>query len=132
MTGSTIALAELVEKGADIDELRQMVQLMAQRLMEIDVERRCDAAYDAKSAERPNSRNGFREHSPHCHGLAMVGSFAQATGDRISDPDLAAFVTEGRAAEFMAQAQEFLGSSEVLSVYGQDVATKNKTNTATR
>ena len=37
-TTSTIALAELAEKGADVDVLRQMVQFMAQRLMEIDVE----------------------------------------------------------------------------------------------
>lgn len=61
MTASTIALAELAEKGADIDVLRQMVQFMAQRLMEIDVEGRCGAGYDEKSSERLNSRNGFRE-----------------------------------------------------------------------
>ncbi len=61
MTASTIALAELAEKGADVDVLRQMVQFMAQRLMEIDVEGRCGAACDEKSAERTNSRNGYRE-----------------------------------------------------------------------
>ncbi|MBT9457004.1 MAG: IS30 family transposase [Burkholderiaceae bacterium] len=61
MTASTIALAELAEKGADIDVLRQMVQFMAQRLMEIDVEGRCGAPYHEKSAERLNSRNGSRE-----------------------------------------------------------------------
>jgi putative transposase len=61
MTTSTIAFAELAEKGADIDVLRQMVQFMAQRLMEIDVEGRRGAGYDEKSAERTNSRNGFRE-----------------------------------------------------------------------
>jgi putative transposase len=61
MTTSTIALAELAEKGADVDVLRQMVQFMAQRLMEIDVEGRCGAGYDEKSAERTNSRNGYRE-----------------------------------------------------------------------
>ncbi len=38
MTTATMALAELAEKGADVDVLRQMVQFMAQRLMEIDVE----------------------------------------------------------------------------------------------
>ena len=57
MTTATIALAELAEKGADIDVLRQMVQFMAQRLMELDVEGRCGAGYDEKSAERLNSRN---------------------------------------------------------------------------
>jgi len=60
-TTSTIALAELAEKGADVDMLRQMVQFMAQRLMEIDVEGRCGAGYDEKSAERTNSRNGYRD-----------------------------------------------------------------------
>jgi putative transposase len=63
MTTSTIALAEPAEKGADVDVLRQMVQFMAQRLMEIDVEGRCGAGYDEKSAERTNSRNGYREHT---------------------------------------------------------------------
>ena len=60
-TTSTIALAELAEKGADVDMLRQMVQFMAQRLMDIDVEGRCGASYDEKSAERTNSRNGYRD-----------------------------------------------------------------------
>jgi putative transposase len=61
MTTATMALAELAEKGADIDVLRQMVQFMAQRLMELDVEGRCGAGYDEKSAERINSRNGYRD-----------------------------------------------------------------------
>jgi putative transposase len=62
MTNPTIALAELAEKGADIDVLRQMVQFMAQRLMEIDVQARCGAEYDEKApAARQNSRNGYRE-----------------------------------------------------------------------
>jgi putative transposase len=62
-TTSTIALTELAEKGADIDVLRQMVQFMAQRLMELDVEGRCGAGYDEKSTERINSRNGYRDRS---------------------------------------------------------------------
>jgi putative transposase len=45
-----MALTELAEKRADIDVLRQMVQHMAQRLMAIDVEGRCGAGYDEKSA----------------------------------------------------------------------------------
>ena len=62
-TATTMALTELAEKGADVDMLRQMVQFMAQRLMELDVEARCGAGYDEKSAERINSRNGYRERS---------------------------------------------------------------------
>ena len=61
MTTATMALTELAEKGADIDVLRQMVQFMAQRLMELDVEARCGAGYDEKSPERINSRNGYRD-----------------------------------------------------------------------
>ena len=62
MTNPTMALAELAEKGADVDVLRQMVQFMAQRLMELDVEVRCGAGYDEKApAARLNSRNGYRE-----------------------------------------------------------------------
>ena len=61
MTNPTMALAELAEKGADIDVLRQMVQFMAQRLMELDVDGRCGAGYDEKSPERLNSRNGYRD-----------------------------------------------------------------------
>jgi putative transposase len=61
MTTATMALAELAEKGADIDVLRQMVQFMAQRLMELDVEARCGAGYDEKNPERLNSRNGYRD-----------------------------------------------------------------------
>jgi len=61
MTTATIALAELAEKGSDIDVLRQMVQFMAQRLMDMDIEGRCGAGYDEKNTERLNSRNGYRD-----------------------------------------------------------------------
>jgi hypothetical protein len=57
--------------------------------------------------------------TPHCLGLALVGSFAQGCADRISDLDLAAFVADDREGEFMAQAEAILGGSEVLHVYGQ-------------
>ena len=61
MTKASMALAELAEKGADADFLRQMIQHVAQRLMEMDVETLCGAAYGERSADRANSRNGFRE-----------------------------------------------------------------------
>jgi putative transposase len=63
MTNATIALAELAEKGPDVDVLRQMVQFMCQRMTDMDVETLCGAGYDEKSAERVNSRNGFRDRS---------------------------------------------------------------------
>ena len=60
-TKKTIALAELVEKGADADLLREMIQYVAQRMMDMDVESLCQAAYGERTAERANSRNGYRE-----------------------------------------------------------------------
>ena len=61
MTKPSMALSELVEKGADGDLLRQMVQYVAQRLMDMDVEGLCGAGYGERTAERANSRNGFRD-----------------------------------------------------------------------
>lgn len=60
-TKNTIALAELAEKGADADLLRDMLQFVAQRMMEMDVESLCAAFYGERSPERLNSRNGYRE-----------------------------------------------------------------------
>ena len=60
-TKTTIALADLVEKGADSDLLRDMIHYVAQRLMELDTEGLCAAAYGERSPERANSRNGYRE-----------------------------------------------------------------------
>ena len=61
MTNASIALAELAEKGADVDVLREMLHFVAQRLMELDVEERCGASYGERSPERDNSRNGYRD-----------------------------------------------------------------------
>jgi putative transposase len=62
MTAPMMTLADLAEKGPDVDVLRQMVQFMAQRPMEIDVEGRCGAAYDEKApGARLNSRNGYHD-----------------------------------------------------------------------
>ena len=60
-TKTNIALAELTEKGADSDLLRDMIQYVAQRMMELDTEGLCAAAYGERSPERSNSRNGYRE-----------------------------------------------------------------------
>src|SRR5579884_1117763 len=60
-TKPNIALAELVEKGADADLLREMIQYVAQRMMDMDVEGLCAAAYGERTADRQNSRNGYRD-----------------------------------------------------------------------
>ena len=58
-TKTNMALAELAEKGADADLLKQMIQYVAQRMMEMDAEGLCAAAYGERSPERLNSRNGY-------------------------------------------------------------------------
>ena len=58
---ANMALTELAEKGGDADFLREMIQYVAQRMMDMDVESLCAAAYGERSPERQNSRNGFRE-----------------------------------------------------------------------
>jgi putative transposase len=60
-TKPDIALAEVVEKGADADLLREMIQYVAQRMMDMDVEGLCAPGYAERSPERLNSRNGYRE-----------------------------------------------------------------------
>lgn len=58
ITKTSIALAELAEKGADADLLKQMIQYVAQRMMEMDAENLCATSYGERSPERMNSRNG--------------------------------------------------------------------------
>jgi putative transposase len=61
MTRPTIALTELVEKGADADLLKQMIPLVAQRKMELDVKGLCGTGFDVKSPDRTNCRNDHRD-----------------------------------------------------------------------
>ncbi|PZW47622.1 putative transposase [Pseudomonas sp. URMO17WK12:I2] len=58
MTKPTFPLTELVEKGADADLLKQIIQFVAQRIMEFDVEGLCGGGFDIESLDRINSRNG--------------------------------------------------------------------------
>ena len=46
---------------ADADLLRTMMQSFAEALMAAEAQARCGAAYGEVSAERVNSRNGYRE-----------------------------------------------------------------------
>lgn len=61
MTDLGIALSELVEKGSDVDVLREMLPFVAQRMMDVDVEGRCGAAYGERAPARQNARNGYRD-----------------------------------------------------------------------
>ena len=61
ITKANMALAELAEKGADSDLLREMIQYVAQHMMDMEVESLCAAGYAERNPERLNSRNGYRE-----------------------------------------------------------------------
>jgi len=50
-----------MEKGADADFLREMIEVISNRLMEMEVEGLTGAAHGERSATRKNQRNGYRE-----------------------------------------------------------------------
>ena len=61
MAKASIALTELAEKGPDVDLVRDMLHLAAQRLMEREEEALCGASYGERTVPRENSRNGYRD-----------------------------------------------------------------------
>lgn len=54
---------------------------------------------------------------PALRAMALVGSYARGTGDRISDLDLVAFVDAGCADHVLARAHAVLRSSDVLNQF---------------
>ena len=61
MTTDRMALGELPEKGSDADLLRAMIGFVAQRLMALDVEGLGGGAHGARTPERTDRRNGYRD-----------------------------------------------------------------------
>jgi putative transposase len=61
MAKPSIALAELVEKGASDDVVRDLLAHVVRRVMDFEIEQRCGAEYGERSDDRTNSRNGYRE-----------------------------------------------------------------------
>ena len=55
-TKTTIALAELTIKGADADLLQGMIQFVAQRMIDMDAESLCAAAYGKSRATQQPQR----------------------------------------------------------------------------
>ena len=56
-----MALIELIEKSADADLVRELLAYAADRLMALEVEGLTGAPLGARSTERMNHRNGYRE-----------------------------------------------------------------------
>ena len=61
MAKVSMALAELVEKGAQDEVVRELLAHVAERLMEFEIEQRTGAEYGERTSERSNSRNGYRD-----------------------------------------------------------------------
>jgi transposase-like protein len=61
MTDDRMALQTLLEKASDADLLREMIGFAAERLMALEVEGLCGAGHGARSTERSNHRNGYRD-----------------------------------------------------------------------
>ena len=61
MTDDRMALLELIEKRADTDLVREMLAFAAERVMDLEVETLTGAPAGARSPERLNHRNGYRE-----------------------------------------------------------------------
>ena len=55
-----LQLQALLDKGSDHDLLREMMTFVVNRMMDLDVEGITHAAYGERSADRSNSRNGYR------------------------------------------------------------------------
>jgi putative transposase len=61
MAKVSMALSELVEKGAQDDVVRELLGHVAQRLMDFEIEQRTGAEYGERTIDRNNSRNGYRD-----------------------------------------------------------------------
>ncbi len=61
MTDDRMTFQTLLEKTSDADLLREMIGFAADRLMALEVEGLCGAGHGARSAERLNHRNGYRD-----------------------------------------------------------------------
>jgi len=61
MTNERMALLELIEKGADADLIRELLAYASERLMATEIDQLTGAAAGARSPERVNYRNGYRE-----------------------------------------------------------------------
>lgn len=60
MTTTNMNLMALLEKSADADFLREMIEVISNRLMQMEVDGLTGAAHGERTATRLNQRNGYR------------------------------------------------------------------------
>ena len=65
MTIDRVHFQELIDKGSDVDLLREMMTFTINRMMEAEVDGIAGAAYGERSEDRKTSRNGYRERPWH-------------------------------------------------------------------
>jgi putative transposase len=61
MTDDRMALIELIEKRADGDLVRELLAFAAEHIMELEIEAKTGVPMGARSPDRLNHRNGYRE-----------------------------------------------------------------------
>jgi putative transposase len=61
MTDAKMALLELVEQEADTDLVREMLAFAAERMMDLEIEAKTGVPAGARSPDRLNHRNGYRD-----------------------------------------------------------------------
>lgn len=61
MTDDMMGVRTLLEKSSDADFLREMIGFAAQRLMDLEVQGLTGAEHGARSEDRINQRNGYRD-----------------------------------------------------------------------
>jgi len=69
------------------------------------------------AATVPCPQTALRVCTPGCLGLALMGSYAKRSGDRVSDLDLVAFLANGAAAAYLEQAHQLLLSEAFVNAY---------------
>ena len=63
MTDDRMALQALLERHGESDVIRDTLEFVLQRLMELEAEIRCGAGKHERSEDRTNQRNGYRPRS---------------------------------------------------------------------
>lgn len=94
----------ILDAGAQRDHLRSGLAQGNTRFGERQVLEKAPQAQQAAgfgAATVPCPQTALRVRTPGCLGLALMGSYAKRSGDRVSDLDLVAFLANGAAAAYL-------------------------------